>query len=117
MPTDAPVTRATGFAMVLAPQAVGSGVVATRSPLTTMRSRRAALGVTGDERERGRLGLVDDPQVGRLDDDRLAHCVGVIGVGHVEDDLVSGRELVDVTERVAVRHAVTREHGVAALAR
>ena len=44
-------------------------------------------------------------------------CVGVIGVGHVEDDLVAGREQVDVVERVAVRHAVTREHRVAALAR
>ena len=123
MPTDAPVTRATGLLMV--PRSAHAVQtcdfdrdVGDELALHDDALRGAVLRVARDQRHRRRRasGSVTQTSVG------CTICVPVTAYtqslsGHVEDDLVAGREQVEVQERMRVRDPVTGEHGVAALAR
>ena len=93
------------------------GTVATSLPFTTMRCAALCFGWHAISVTVGvAVGSITHRSVG-LTIDRLRHRVDVVRVGHVEDDLVAGRELVEVEERMRVRDAVAGEHRVAALAR
>ena len=94
-----------------------SGSSATSLPFTTMRCAALCLGWHAISVTVGVVvGSTIESLVGRHDG-RAGHRVDEPAVRHVEDDPVAGRELVEVEERMGVRHAVPGEHGVAALSR
>ena len=65
----------------------------------------------------GRVGGRDDEVVVGPDDLGRRHLVHEAVAGeHRDDDLVAGRELVDVAERLAERRAVAGDRGIAELA-
>ena len=86
--------------------------------MITMRCLAGVARVTARERQLGVGGVGDHAVVGRIHGEgRLVHDVGVRARERADLDLVSGRELVDVVEGRAVSRAVTRDRGVADLAR
>lgn len=71
--------------------------------------------MAGEQGQRGRFGLVDDPDIRRLNDERLADRVHEVAVLARQEDLVTRLKFVEMTEGFLLADAMTTEDDVAHL--
>ena len=71
--------------------------------------------MAGEQGQRGLVGLIDDPNVRRLNDERLADRVHEVAILVRQEDLVTRLEFVEVSERLLLADAMTTKDDVAHL--